>query len=177
MTCRVCLLAGVMVLGSRAGALTQDPGPGAPKKLADGVYAVRRDGPAEKDVRPLRQGEVLAVDRHRYAKEDAKEPPRYLVVGSDPDVPLDLAAEPTAEKDGADTVRVLVKLKPPAAEALARLTRDRPGRQLAVVIGGEVVTVHKVRAAITGGEVQITSCAPGGPEYLLEQLRSRRAGR
>jgi preprotein translocase subunit SecD len=143
------------------------------KKLPDGVYAVLREGLKEKDVLPLKDGEALAVHRHRYLKDGDKEPPRFLVVRSAPDVPLDLAVAPKADKEGEEVVRILLKLRPKAAAALERLTRARQGRQVAIVVGGEVVTVHKVRAVIKGGDVQITSCTPGGATYLFKQLQSR----
>lgn len=164
----VCLLAAVF---AAAPALAQDK-PDAPKKMPDGVYAVQRDGTSEKDVLPLKDGEALVVNRHRYVKAAEAEPPRYVVVRSAPDVALDLAAEPKADKDGDVVVRIFLKLKPDAAAALERLTRDRMGGQVAIVLGGEVVTAHKVREAIKGGEVQITSCAAGAANYLLEQLQA-----
>ena len=85
---------------------------------------------------------------------------------------LDLAGEPKAVKEGAEVVRILLKLKPQAATALERLTRDHLGRQVTIVVGGEVVTMHKVREVIKGGDVQITSCAAGAAKYLLEQLQA-----
>ncbi len=140
-------------------------------KLPTGVYAVVRDGAMEKDVLPLKQGEALAVDRHGYLKKGENEPPRYLVLHAVPDVLLDLAGEPTAVKEGDDVVRVLFTLKPKAAEALERVTRDQVGKQVAIVIEGEVVTAHKVRTAIKGGRVQVSSCTPGGGQYILDHLR------
>jgi preprotein translocase subunit SecD len=138
---------------------------------------LQRDGLKKEDVLPLKGGEVLLVHGHRYLKKGEGEPPRFLVVRSAPEAPLDLAAEPKAVRKGAEVERILLRLRPRAARALKRLTREREGRQLAVVLGGEVVTTHKVRGVIKGGEVQITSCAPGAADYLLRQLRSRRADR
>jgi preprotein translocase subunit SecD len=145
-----------------------------PDKLPDGVYAVRRDSLKKEDVLPLKvkEGEVLVVHNHRYLKKDRTEPPRFVVVGSAPEVALDLAAAPRAIKEGKEVVRIELKLQPKAATALERLTRDRLGRQVAIVLGGEVVTMHKVRAVIKGGEVQITSCAAGAADYLLGQLEA-----
>jgi preprotein translocase subunit SecD len=140
--------------------------------VADGVYAVRRASQTEKDLLPLKADEVVVVNHHRYLQNKAQEPPRFLVVRSSSDVPLDLATEPTAQKEGAEVVRVLLKLRPQAAEALERLTRDH-SRQIAVVLNGEVVTEHKVRTAISSGDIQITSCTPGAARYLLEQLQAR----
>jgi preprotein translocase subunit SecD len=133
---------------------------------------VLREGLNEKDVRPLKDGERPVVHRHRYLKTKDREPPRFLVVRAVPDVDLDLAGQPKAVKDGAEVVRILLKLKPRAAQALERLTSDPAGKQIAIVLGGEVVTMHKVRGVIKGGDVQITSCAAGAAKYLLEQLNA-----
>jgi hypothetical protein len=46
--------------------------------------------------------------------------------------------------------------------------------RIAIIIGGEVVTMHKICNVIKGGDVQITSCAAGAAKYLLEQLAARR---
>jgi preprotein translocase subunit SecD len=168
-----CLVAAVLLLGGGASAMARDKKPESAKKLPDGVYAVLRDSDKEKDVLPLKDGEALAVNRHRYLKKGDKEPQRFLVVRSAPDVELDLVGEPKAVKEGDDVVRILLKLRPKAATALERLTTDRLGKQLTIVIGGEVVTTHKVREVIKGGDVQITSCAAGAAKYLLEQLQAR----
>ena len=165
-------LAAFVVICSSALASSQDRKQESPKKVPDGVYAVSRESLHEKDVLPLEDSEVLVVHRYRYLKTDAKEPPRYLVVRSTPDVELALAGKPKAVKEGEEVVRILLKLQPKAAAALERLTSDRLGRQLAIILGGEVVTTHKIREVVKGGEVQITSCAAGAANYLLEQLQA-----
>jgi preprotein translocase subunit SecD len=168
------LAAALLLAGHPAAA--RDKPQEAQKKPPDGIYAVLRDSAEEQGVRPLREGEALLVHRPPSLKGQEDEPPRYLVLRAAPDVALDLAGPPRAVKEG-DSTRILLKLRPDAAAALERLTRDRQGRQVAVVLGGEVVSLHKVREVIKGGEVQITSCAPGGAERLLERLRARQEGR
>ena len=93
----------------------QNDSPASHKKLPDGVYAVQRDGLKEKGLLPLKDYEVLATHHHRYVKKDENEPPRFLVVRPRPEVPLDLAGEPTIVKDGKEVVRILLKLQPKAA--------------------------------------------------------------
>ena len=166
-----CLVAASCFIGVSAG--SQNQVPQTPKKLANGVYAILRDSLNEKDVLPLKDKEALVVHQHRYLKKDDKEPPRYLVVRSTPDVDLDLVESPKAVKEGEEVVRILLKLRPKAAVALERLTSDRLGQQITIVLGGEVVTMHKIREIIKGGEVQITSCAAGAANYLLEQLQNQ----
>jgi preprotein translocase subunit SecD len=167
------VLAALLIFGSLQQATSQDKKPEPGTKLASGVYAVLRDGAAEKDVLPLKDGEALAVNRYRFLKPEDTQPPRYLVVHTKPDVELLISGEPKAEKDGDEVSRILLKLEPKAATALEKLTADHIDRPIAVVIGGEVVTTHKVRTAIKSGEVQITCCAPGAAKFLLEQLESQ----
>src|SRR5262249_44326873 len=142
-----CLLATVVLLGSHLSGWCQDKSPQASRKLPNGVYAVLRDSVKEKEVLPLKDGESLIVHRHRYLKQDMNEPPQHVVVHSAPDVPLDLAGPPEAVKEGTEVVQILLKLQPKAASALETLTQANLGRQVAIVIGGEVVTIHKVRQA------------------------------
>jgi len=164
------LLAVALFLGSHAAAWSQDKGPPAAKKPPTGVYAVQRDSLKKKDVLPLKDGEVLVVHRHRYLKGGDKEPPRFVVVRSTPQVALDLAGKPQPIKDKTEVVGILLKLQPKAAKALEQLTRDHNGKQVAIILDGEVITIHKVRSVIKGGEVKITSCTPGTAGYLLKRL-------
>jgi hypothetical protein len=146
-----------------------DPPPRAPP--ANGFYRVLRLGAKRADVAPARTGEVILVDRHRYQKEGDREPPRYLAVHTTPDVPLLLAEGPEESKGEGGLLRIQFRLARPAAAKLGRLTKDHLGAEVAVVLGGEVVTVHKIRSAIPDGRVQVTCCTPGSCEFLLKELR------
>jgi preprotein translocase subunit SecD len=161
-------LVAALVLGGLPAAQAAQEAPS--KKIDDGLYAVLRVSLNEKELQPLKPGEALVIDHHRFVK--GVEPVRYVVVHTAPEVKLDLVGEPKAVKEDGETTRILLKLKPTAAAALEKLTSARPSPQIAIVLGGEVVTMHKVRETIKGGEVQITSCAPGGAAYLLEQLQA-----
>jgi pectinesterase len=164
------LVAAVLVIASSAPAWWQDKTPVPAVRAPDGVYAVLRDSVKEKEILPLKDGEAVVVHNQRYLKSDDKQPPRFLVVRVAPDVQPELAEPPKTEKVGDEIVRILLKLQPRAASALERLTGERLGKEIAIVIGGEVVTTHKIREVIKGGEVQITNCAPGSAKYLLSQL-------
>jgi hypothetical protein len=147
---------------------------GAGKALPDGVYLVLRRGAQEKEVRPARAGEVVVPHRHRYLKEGGDRPAEYLALHRSPEVPLALAARPEGVKDKDDpgTLRIYLQLTQDAAGKLARLTREQQGKDVAILVGGEVVTTHKIRTAITDGKVQISCCAKGACEYLLKRLES-----
>jgi preprotein translocase subunit SecD len=165
------ILGGSYILPASA----QDKSSASPKKLPAGVYVVLREKRSEKEVLPLKDGEALVVNRHRYVKKEDREPPHFVVVRCSPDVEMDLAEKPKAVKEGEEVVRILLKLKPKSATDLERVTADSRGKQIAIVLDGEVVTIHKIRQVIKGGEVQISSCAAGGAKYLLEQLQAHPA--
>lgn len=177
MRCTVGLLAALIFGGISLTVFAHDQPPAPPRKPSSGVYVVLRESIKEKDVLPLKEGEMLVINRHRYLKKDDSEPPLYVVVRSAPDVDLDLADKPKAEKEGKEVVRILLKLEPRAATTLERVTADSRGKQIAIVLGGEVVTLHKVRQVIKDGEVQITSCAVGAANYLFEQLEKHQANK
>jgi preprotein translocase subunit SecD len=166
------LVAAMLLVGAgpfllAAAGSTQDP---QAKKLSSGIYKVIREGTDEKAVKPTKDDETVAVNKHRYLKEDAKEPPVYLVIHKQPDVPLVLAEEPDVVKDEKG-LQIRLKLHADHAKAMEQLTRDNKGGSVAVIIGGEVVTVHKIRDTITGGAVQITNCNEEAGAYLVKQLK------
>ena len=76
----VRLLAALFVFAGQTAAWPQDKASTPRKKIPDGVYAVLRESLKEKDVLPLKEGEVLVVHHSRYLKKDEKEPPHFLVV-------------------------------------------------------------------------------------------------
>jgi preprotein translocase subunit SecD len=174
--CRsACVLATLILGGSYIPASAQDKTPAPPIRLSAGVYVVLRENRNEKEVLPLKDGEALVVNRYRYVKKEDREPLLFVVVRSSPDVDLALAEKPKAVKEGEQVVRILLKLKPRAAAALERVTTDGRGKQIAIVLDGEVVTMHKIREVIKGGQVQISSCAAGAAKYLLKQLQAHQA--
>jgi preprotein translocase subunit SecD len=168
-----CILAALVVAGNCAPAsVGPDKTPATPRKLPAGVYALLRASLNEKKMLPLKEGEVLVVHHHRFLKKSDTEPPEFLVVRSAPDVDLDLVGKPKAVKEGEEVVRIFLKLQPKAAAALERLTSERLGKRVAIILKGEVITTHRIRAVIKGGDIQISACIAGAANYLLEQLQS-----
>ena len=66
-------------------------------------------------------------------------------------MPLDLAETPSEEPG-----RLLLTFTAGAAKKLASFTEKSVGKRVALVIGGEVVTIHTVRQAIAGGKLQVS---------------------
>ncbi len=140
-------------------------------RLPDGIYRLLRQGRTVQEVSPLAPGEVAVPDREPYRREGSGDVVRYLVVHRMPDVPLALKEKPRTAKDDGGRVRIYLTLRRDAAEKLAHITRTSAGARLAILVGGHVVTVHKVRSPILDGKVQISGCAENSTEYLIGQLR------
>ena len=162
----LCVLSGC---GRHEPASAKPDKPAAAAKLGDGFYVVLRQGDSAVEVGPLGDGEAALVQDYRYLKE--KQSPKFLVVRTRPDVPLALARPPERAEE-AGTLRILLELTPAGADALERVTRANKDGHAAVIIGGEVVTTHKIRQAITGGKLQISNCDPDAGQFLWRQLQA-----
>ena len=124
-----------------------------PAVLADGVYevlAVERDRAALPE--PDSDTRVLIHDR-KYLRGGADEPPDYLLLRVPGYAPLDLARPPTQGMTEGRPV-LLLALEEDAGKALTELTSR--AERAAVVVGGDVVTVHRIRVPIEGGHLQIS---------------------
>ncbi len=111
----------------------------------------------------------------RYAPAAVDEgPARSFLLREEGAVALELAAEPVASEDEEGRGQIALTLTPRAGRALADLSRRVAGGQLAVVVGGVVISCHKVREPLAGDRVLISCCAPGAYERLCQQLQAAR---
>ena len=122
---------------------------------------------------PAKPGEIsqvtLVYDR-KYSEADRDGPPKYITLDTSFFVPLKLAGPPEAAKDDRGWTLLRVKLAPEHAKTLEVFTRDHLGGNVAIVINGEIITMHKVRSVITGGAVQITRCGDDACQVLRRKL-------
>jgi len=137
------------------------------------MYLVLRRGGTAAEVGPVGAEEVRMPYARRFAPPGQTEPPEVLVLTREPAVLLELASPPEGDTAQACSVPVRLELVPSQAQALARFTGQNQGRSAAIVVGGEVVTVHKIRSAVEDGRMQVTCCSPGACGYLMQQLSGR----
>ncbi len=143
----------LLLLFAVLGACADGDSVGTPDELADGVYEVlavhRERAPLSGEGPDTR---VLVHD-HRYVQGGADEAPDYVLLRLPGHAPLDLARPPTpGEADGRPVL--LLTLEPEAGQALEDLTSR--AEHAAVVIGGRVATVHRIRVPIKGGTLQVS---------------------
>jgi hypothetical protein len=166
-------------------ALAPNPGWVAPPEMPaparhavppDGVYLVLRASESADSLEPLAEGEHLAVYTRAFAAGPDQGPPEYMVIYTRPEVHLDLAEKPKMGRGPDGKLNLQFRLQPLAAAELEALTRDHQGARAAVFIGGQVVTVHKIRSVISGGALQISCCDPRACGYLQEKLKKNVPG-
>lgn len=96
---------------------------------------------------------------------------RKLILDVSDYVPLELEGDPIAEQQTDSKKLLSITLSPSAAEKMKRFTANRVMKQVAIVIDGEVITMHKIREAITGPGMQITRCDDNACEYLFVKMK------
>src|SRR5262249_2340942 len=121
-------------------------------------------------LQPLGAAEKLITDDYHFLEPAEREPIRYLVLQTKPFVPLILASDPREDREDSGKPRLQLQLAADQAAPLEEFTRSNLGGTVAIVIGGEIVTTHKVKTPITGGRLQITRCTEHGCETLFTKL-------
>lgn len=92
--------------------------------------------------------------------------PRHFRIKALPDVTFspDAKTELGDKTDGKTTLNVV--LGEGNAGEFQKFTAANIDRAVAIIIGGKVITAHKIRAEIVGGKIQITRCGDDACEAL-----------
>ena len=141
--------------------------------LSNGIYLVLRDASSASMLEPVAETEhILINDGHLLEPTEPNLPdkPSFVALSTSQFVPIKLAHKPTKKFDAQGKKQLLLELAPSEIIPLETFTRKNCGRSVAIVIGNQVVTVHKVREAITGGKMQITRCTDNGCDVLYTEL-------
>ncbi len=159
--------------GPPAGSANQAPAALSPaaQHRENGAYLILREAPTAQEARgagaPL---VVLAYDRRKYSGAPPNEPLTYVAIDPKDYVPLIIEGTPEIKSDGQGKSVLTVCLARKNAERAEAFTRAHLGGRIAMVVDGEVVTLHKIRSVITGGKVQITRCTDNACEVLRSKL-------
>ena len=159
---------GLYILDLEAAGLTAEgPRGGAP--LANGLYAVMGYGPTAESVGVPGEGAVV-VPFDRRPANSAEDVPRFVALQPSPFVPLILEMPPDAHLQADGRTYLTVTLASQHVKALADFTRAHLGGRVAIVVGGEIITMHKVRTPIDDGRMQITRCTDNACELIRSKL-------
>jgi hypothetical protein len=131
---------------------------------------VLREANCQTDAASNRAKQMVLIYDRKNASRDADPSPQYVAIDPDDYVPLiiDGAAKIGSDSDGKSMLSVTL-----ARENVAKLeafTRSHLGGKVANVIGGQIVTLHKVRAVIPDGQLQITRCEDDACRMIWSEL-------
>jgi preprotein translocase subunit SecD len=138
--------------------------------LANGVYAVLREGLTREEVRIEKVPHVVLVYDRKYSDADKSEPPKYVAIDTSDCVPLVLAGPPDTHKDDRGWTLLNVRLAREHVRTLEEFTRAHLDGRVAILIDGEIITMHKVRTVIQDGKARITRCNDDACKTLLLKL-------
>ncbi|MDB6147816.1 MAG: hypothetical protein JWO45_1480 [Spartobacteria bacterium] len=139
--------------------------------LDNGVYLSLRESSAPQEAQAIgAPSMVLTYDRRKYSGAPANEPLTYVAIDSKDFVPLIIEGAPEMKSDGRGKSILTVSLARKNAERLEAFTRAHLHGRIALIVDGEIVTLHKVQTVVTGGKLQITRCTDGACEVIRAKL-------
>lgn len=142
----------------------------AHQRMPDGLYRVVRISPEKSTLEPLGSGEELLVNDFHFLEPAERQTTEYVVLQATPFIPFVLAQNPIKDKDTQGKPKLFLQLSDEQIKPLEDFTRKYTGGKVAIVIGGDIVTIHKVREAITGGRIQITRCTDNGCQAIYTEV-------
>jgi hypothetical protein len=142
-----------------------------PRPLENGAYAVLREAPTPDN--SLAEGSrqtVLTYDRSKYGNAPAGESLTYVIIDPADYVPLIIEGSPEMTMDSQGKSILSVTLTRASADKTEAFTRAHLGGRIAMVVDGEIVTLHKIRSVVSGGRLQITRCTDNACEIIRAKL-------
>jgi preprotein translocase subunit SecD len=138
--------------------------------LQNGIYSVLREAGTPDSARVGAPGSVVLTYDRKYTDAETTTPPTYVALDTTVCVPLILSAPPDARKDGRGWTMLSVTLAKDQVKPLEDFTRAHLGGRVAIVLDGEIISEHKVRAVIEHGQLQITRCGDNACDVLRAKL-------
>lgn len=130
----------------------------------NGIYLIHQSFNSDKEIRASARGRrILLFDEKHLGKGK-------IEVDRSANVPLLLGKRPETLKRDDGKLQLTITLDPKHTKRLAAFTRTHLNRRIALIIGGKVISMHKIKAEITGGRMQISYCLENDCSFLLTEL-------
>jgi hypothetical protein len=139
-------------------------------KIPNGFYVVLSEGSSLKEVQTGSIPNIVLLYDGKYADSNQTASPSYVALDTASFVPLILEGAPTANKDGKGHTLLGVTLSKKYIGTLENFTKAHLGGRVAIVLDGEIITMHRIRSVISEGKIQITRCYDNACELLLSKL-------
>jgi len=128
------------------------------RPLANGVYAVLHESAVPGRSASAKKSQITLLYDRDCSDSGKKQPPRYVTLDTSSFVPLILNGPPELAGEYRGHPMLRLTLAPDQVKPLEVFTRTNLGGTIAILVDGEIVTMHKVRAVIENGLVQISRC-------------------
>jgi preprotein translocase subunit SecD len=138
--------------------------------LRNGLYHVLWEAASADSANLVASGQVVLPYDRKYTGSTETEPRTYVAIDTASLVPLILEGQPEARQDETGRALLSVTLARRYAKDLEEFTTKHLGERAAVLLDGEVVTMHKVRSVIREGKLQITRCDGNTCQVLRARL-------
>lgn len=138
-------------------------------KLQDGLYLVKRVIYDTTKINLKDSGR--SVRFNSLFLENAPEGAKALLLDTSNFVPLELATEPELIPQTENKKKIQLSFSRVASDRLASFTSSNLMKQVTLIVDGEALTIHKIRAAITGGKMEITRCGDNACEQIYVTLK------
>jgi len=142
----------------------------AKSKLKDGLYLILRQDADRVKVEPAGPDEEIVINDFEFLQPSERETTVFVAVSQNHFIPFIFSTDPAKDSDDKGRTKLLLQLAEDQIKPLESFTEKHCGKSVAIIIGGKVVTTHKIREAITGGKLQITRCSDFGCDVLYTQL-------
>jgi hypothetical protein len=138
--------------------------------IADGAYAVLREGPTRTEVDQEKAPHFALYYDYKYIDSEPKPAPKYVALDSSSFVPLILARPPEIKGEYRGHPILSLAIAPEHVKLLENFTRAHLGGSVAIVIDQEIITISKIRSVIADGEVLISRCTDDACQILRIKL-------
>lgn len=138
--------------------------------LKSGIYLVTGKSTDQIKLKPLSTNEQILVDDGRFLEETERDPAEYVVVDIKQSVPFVLSKMVSEDLTADKKPRLLLEFAPRQAKDLQKLTQNNLGKMIAVIVDNQIVSCHKIKEAIKGGQMQISRCTKNSCELIYSNL-------
>jgi preprotein translocase subunit SecD len=142
-------------------------------ELPNGIYLILKEEPTPEKLEPLGKSQRILVKDDHFLEPPDRGQTSYLLVSEDTFIPIVLGSDPEKGKDANGRPKLLLTLEKKQIKPLEEFTTKNVNKSIAIVIGKDVVTTHKIRQPIIGGRMQITRCTDNGCEAIYTQLQGK----
>lgn len=138
--------------------------------LQDGLYHVVMLDTSESDKTKLKKGESEVFFSQLFNEFNLEGYLRLIVEVNDY-VPLKLSEKPSTVNTSKNKKDLWLSLTKSSTAKLAEFTKKHLGEHVAIIVNGEALTMHVIKAIINDGKLKISRCTDHACEQLYIQLQ------